>query len=64
MTTREYNGFMEMVIAECPNCGRWFFSWSEEDVTEKYNAHRCPQDWSREELDFRLERILRGAEDV
>lgn len=59
MVTGECNGFMEMVIAECPGCGRWWFSWDEDDATEKYYSHHCPQDWSREELDEILERILK-----
>jgi len=50
----------DMVIAECPRCGRWCFSWSEEDAVGKYKSHRCLRTVTTEELDEMIDRCLRG----
>jgi len=49
---------LDIVIAECPGCGMWFLSYSEEDATEKYYSHRCLTTLTDKELDKILDRAI------
>ena len=47
-----------MIIAECPLCGAKFYGWSQEEVREKYNNHRCMATLMDKEIHEILERVI------
>ncbi len=55
---------LEMIIAECPQCGARRYSWDEEDAVYKLSKHICPKELSDEELVKAIEDYLEGLKDA
>ena len=55
---------LDVVIAECPTCGYQYFAYNEEEAREKYATHKCPNNWTKEELDKKIKMILEGKNEV
>lgn len=52
-----------MTIAECPNCGKRFYGYSEEEAVAKYQEHTClrPNEIPDDELWEQIESIMEAT---
>lgn len=50
----------DMVIAECQDCGQRYFGYSEEEVSTKFQSHKCFNKMSDAEFWAVVDKMLEG----